>query len=701
MGFIQVDPKSIKLDGQSQAVSPSMVLAGAPPPVPPMDGEPKQPEDKKGGFVEVDPNNIKLDGQAQVGALEDVARSGASGIVHGLPTAIDVPAAALATGIEKLTGSKGTMADLFRQNLGNGINAGISKHVTGPEYQPQTEAGILAKGAGAAVGSLPLGGAGALEQGVPMALARSVSAGVGGTALGQAGGSIGEQIGGDTGRKVGQIAGNVVGGVLGAKFPGAPGAIAKATAPIASAIKTATVGRNADQILQDIIQKSGKTPEELKSALEAGQISTLADIGGDTVQGLTRAVAKTTPGKDIVADALNSRADDAVKRVSDDLSKNVSGVDKYFTNLDDVSKARAVAAAPLYKQAYQEGAELNSPDLNKYLQDSRVQAAQNEARRSYGVPLEAKPNSIESLDGVKKVLDDQISSAMQGGQKNLAGSLLELKNGMVKVLDDASPAYAQARKVFGGLSQMQNAQKMGADFSTKTPEQLGMMLKNMPADQKEAFRIGVRENLQNTVNKTADGADPAKRIFGNTQKRAQLEQVFDNPKNFQDFQTRMNEEIQGASTKQRVLGGSRTDYNIAADDELGQLATNAVKKGVTRSILDAGMDKASEFISKRYYGITDANSKYIANALVNREEGIKALDNLIAKSSGQTKQAATAAKSAIQDAVSSAPNPAAKPSAVEVLAGNAPTISRSVLRDAPDPSSKPMRIEIGKRAGRK
>lgn len=198
-----------------------------------------------------------LNSKPQPSTMEDMARGAASGLVHGLPTAIDVPAAVLATGVEKLTGSQGTMGQLFQQNLSNGLNAGVSK-ITGPEYQPLGEAGTLAKGAGAAVGALPLGGAGALAEGVVPAVGRAVASGVGGTA----GGQIGQKFGGTPGAIIGGLAGAVAGSY-------SPEIVASTPAQ-AVVSKVGQVGEDFNQGIQNI--KSGvwaRGGEELNQAVTA------------------------------------------------------------------------------------------------------------------------------------------------------------------------------------------------------------------------------------------------------------------------------------------------------------------------------------------------------------------------------------------------------------------------------------------------
>jgi len=149
------------------------------------------------------------------GTGEDVIRSGASGLARAIPYAIDVPAAALASGLDWATGSPNSFGQNFNANMGQGLNAATSK-VLGAEYEPKTEAGKLTKGAGMVVGSLPLGGVGAITRGM---VGRAAASGAAGTLGSQVGGGIGQAVGGDTGEVIGSIAGGLGGGIAGFKSP--------------------------------------------------------------------------------------------------------------------------------------------------------------------------------------------------------------------------------------------------------------------------------------------------------------------------------------------------------------------------------------------------------------------------------------------------------------------------------------------------
>ena len=198
-------------------------------------------------------------------------------------------------------------------------------------------------------------------------------------------------------------------------------------------------------------------------------------------------------------------------------------------------------------------------------------------------------------------------------------------------LDAASPTYKKARRVFSDFSSLENAQQLGLDFTKRTPEEIRRILSKMDNSQKEAFKIGVRENLQRTVNKTADQADPAKRVFGNKFKRDQLQAVFGEGKQFNEFSKRMNEEIAAAKTKFNVLGGSRTDINLTDDTEFIEALADGARRGVIATTIDRSVGAASDALKRRFTGLTTKSSRDLARILTNREAGIDALEDLIAK----------------------------------------------------------------------
>ena len=406
---------------------------------------------------------------------------------------------------------------------------------------------------------------------------------------------------------------------------------------VPSTIRGALAGAQADEALAKIVSRSKKTPSQLERELVEGEVLTIADIAGDEVQGIVRSVGKTPIAKDIVNDALNNRSTAATERVINSLSKRVSNVDTYFGNLDDIVKSRAVMSKPLYEKAFDEAPEIVSDRLETLLADRRVADAVDLAKSNYGVRVEAPRNSLETLDGVKKVLWDRASAARRSGEDILASEFDKLRRNLVSVLDDASPTYKQARKVFEGFSQLKSAQEAGLQALRQTPEQLRRFVAGLSPGELDAFKIGIRSSLENTAAKTPVGSDPAKRLFGTTFKRNQLKAIFGDGDNFKAFEKEMLDEIKAASTKQRILGGSRTDINLYSDldflNEIPRVARGGSFFGSIGDLTQAGVDA----LKRRYTGINDKNAKAIAEALTDRDKGISFLQRMQIRMPQKTK----------------------------------------------------------------
>ena len=445
---------------------------------------------------------------------------------------------------------------------------------------------------------------------------------------------------------------------------------------------------------EDIIAK-GIRPEDAQpilDKLQEGQISVIPDVAGDEVKGLTRSIAKLPQAKDVVTDALEQRSFGAVKRVSEQLSKDISPVGAYFGNIDDLAKARSEIAAPLYEKAFKQNTTL---DINKNKElFNKIAPDIADARRKFRIPGTSKikdplvkqakqfksfedflnsippkeeviigaghtpkeiknlkkiyeeskavgkgiaDNSIVMLDAAKKSLDDKIGKAIRQGERQEASILQGIKKELVSKLDELNPDYKKARQVFSDFASIQNAQEQGLEIVKKgiTAEQVKKMIKEMSVAEKDAFRIGLREGLDRIVRNTSIGNDPAKKIFNDLSIVDKIKAALGDGKKFTDFKKRMQEEIAAADTRFKVLGGSRSDFNLSQDDVLDKIVSGA---GVARGGKTELLRVTVNALRNRAAGLNKKNAKQVAEILVNREKGIEALQNIINKEQSKTQQ---------------------------------------------------------------
>jgi|TARA_R100000081_G_C4815427_1_gene174578 hypothetical protein len=388
---------------------------------------------------------------------------------------------------------------------------------------------------------------------------------------------------------------------------------------------------------EDIIAK-GIRPEDAQpilDKLQEGKISVIPDVAGDEVKGLTRSIAKLPQARDVVTDALEQRSFGAVKRVSEQLSKDISPVGAYFGNIDDLAKARGEIAAPLYEKAFKQNTTL---DINKNRElFNKIAPDIADAKNKFRLSSNISDNSIVMLDAAKKSLDDKIGKAIRQGERQEASILQGIKKELVSKLDQLNPDYKKARQVFSDFASIQNAQEQGLEIVKKgiTSEQVKKMIKEMSVAEKDAFRIGLREGLDRIVRNTSIGNDPAKKIFNDLSIVDKIKAALGDGKKFTDFKKRMQEEIAAADTRFKVLGGSRSDFNLSQDDVLDKIVSGAeVARGGKTELLRVVVNA----LKNRAAGLNKKNTKQVAEILVNREKGIEALQNIINKEQSKTQQ---------------------------------------------------------------
>lgn len=283
----------------------------------------------------------------------------------------------------------------------------------------------------------------------------------------------------------------------------------------------------------------------------------------------------------------------------------------------DAAKA---AGATLPTKGNEELLNKIAPELSTVRNDFRLSAT------------DAADNSFTLLHHVKESLFDKAQVLKRQGANSQARVYDNLRAELTKKMGEVSPDYKKANEVFGGFSQLKSAQEAGLDFSKLRPEEIRREIMSLSAAERDAYRIGVRENLQKTVSSTADGADPAKRIFGNEFKREQLRAVFGNEKKFAEFEQKMANEIRAADTKAKVLGGSRTDYNMAGDDEfLNKMINGGITVAKSKVNPLYLVEAAYNAVTNKFAGINEKNAGELAKILVNRSDAVNALESIVAK----------------------------------------------------------------------
>lgn len=427
--------------------------------------------------------------------------------------------------------------------------------------------------------------------------------------------------GGIVGQQVGKLIGNIV--------------------PIARQTKEYFKKSTPEKTLTKVLtpEEAGQQARKLTSKFEQGRITTLPELGDENILGLTRILGKTQGSNKIITSYINNKSAGSAKRVGDLINNNLSA-ENYFNKLDDTIKTRKDIATPLYEKAYQEGndalkeamslpttGDVRVGRVKELINDDRIKSAIQIARKDYGINSDIPDISIKSLHGARQVVDDIIGSAKRAGENNKARSYIDLKNKINNVIYDVAPTMKEADNVFAGFSSLKNAQEEGLKFNQyRNGEEVKRAFKKLTAGEKETFKIGVKDYLMDKVAKSSD-RNPAKAIFGNQLERKKIEAVFNNPKEFNDFAKRLNDEIRVFDVKQRIVGGSRTDFNL---EEQSQLLDKIAKGAINLKTFGMGdvLLVAKDAIKKRYYGLNEQTAKGLAEIMIDPKKSVEILSKI-------------------------------------------------------------------------
>ncbi len=308
---------------------------------------------------------------------------------------------------------------------------------------------------------------------------------------------------------------------------------------------------------------------------------------GPNLQRQAGALAATPGrGQEIIRAAVAQRQQGAGSRIMSALDDALGGPIDTLAAADDIIAKRSAAAKPLYEAAYKKPVPftreleelLKRPTVGKALARAKTLAADE------GIPSQQWFASIaddgtvaiknvpdvRQLDLTKRALDDMISAAQRGGSGNEARIFTNLKDQLVKMVDEAVPEYAAARKAFSGPASILDAMEQGGTvFSRKTtPAQILRDMAKMDKAQREAFQQGARAQVADIMGTARSDALAARNAFSSGYNKEKLELIVGKEKAGKLLRAIENEAL-FARTRDVVTGNSETAARIAAQQDVG------------------------------------------------------------------------------------------------------------------------------------
>ena len=424
------------------------------------------------------------------------------------------------------------------------------------------------------------------------------------------------------------------GGIFGSLLGGSVPVVVKGAGTlIKNVLNSAGIGDQeaaASKMLANYLKKDNLSPTEAQQALdELRRIGVpnpvIADLGKSlndlaysayTVQ----SAAKGTT-KEFLENRLIDQPNDIVKGLVEKagLAKNVNG----FEYLEALTANQSRLASQAYPEAYSKA--INAVPFRKFIDRDVFTKAYGEAvkradvygqklpdlssiRNAQSVPTDVLHQIKMGLDRIVDAETDNITKKMSG----YGSDVVKVKNEFNDLIKSLNPEYKKANSEFADAERIKNAFKLGEDYQKLNPAEAASNIKKMTSDEKEAFRLGVMADVNERLG-NFKGGDFTKQIFKSENQKLLLRNAFPDQASYTEFSQYVKSLNRQAETKQRVLGGSRTDENKAVREEanlLGSLA-QASASGDLVSLLRSG----ASALTSRAKGISSESSEALQKRL--------------------------------------------------------------------------------------
>lgn len=333
------------------------------------------------------------------------------------------------------------------------------------------------------------------------------------------------------------------------------------------------------EVLEYDLGSRGKAEAALRVWMKnGGSPDELLDLAGPSLQNLQREIASQRPTSavEFVSRIRSEATEDIRGVVAGSISKNDQSVRASRAAL---KIAREAQAGPLFRSASQTAV----PD--GYVDDLiKTRPAVNEAVRRAARELanSQEGTPFEILKVAKENLDDKVGALVRAGKgaeaRRIAIARNELRSRLVKL----SPEYGQGLEIWSGSAAADEALDLGKSFvnPSYTADDLVSDMASMTNSEKEFLRVGVAEQLENTLDRIKDGANAGRR-FADESFRKKIRVLFDDPSDAQAFINVIKKAEERSIKAQRIdpFSGSATEPRLRAKEAFEKASQGRVEQG--------------------------------------------------------------------------------------------------------------------------
>jgi len=334
--------------------------------------------------------------------------------------------------------------------------------------------------------------------------------------------------------------------------------------------------KHAYDMMIEALRKDGLSVQDAQQKLiqwraEGGKPAALFDIGGENVLQVAKTFAKNPMGRAFARNTINTRNAAAAGRIVDDVSEAIGNGRPFKETRSAFVDARAGEARKLYGEAFDEGVNLSEPQeamIARILETPTGKRAVSKARKAVEDDF-AKFDDLsrlEQLHAIKLEMDDMLRVAgsktnPSSQAKNDLRRKTALKKRFTELVGRGSEKYSRAMKQFGSESEVIDAMDLGQDVFKMRSDDIADAVRDMSADAKDAFAVGVTDAIIRRVEKAADGRNVLNTFFNSTEYRKAVRPAFQTDAAFSAFTRRMRREMTMRQRGDFVRGGSDTAAN--------------------------------------------------------------------------------------------------------------------------------------------
>ena len=233
---------------------------------------------------------------------------------------------------------------------------------------------------------------------------------------------------------------------------------------------------------------------------------------------------------------------------------------------------------------------------------------------------------------MKRAMDDTIRSAYSSDQSTIKSTIPALKDtreGFLKLVDEAVPAYKKARNFFSGKMDLVESLNKGKDeFGKMDHEEVEKYIKGLSDGGKEAFRTGALRDLYGRIIGPKQ-VNPGYEIIQSPQDQKKLEALFDNKSQFDLYKAALQRESQMYGETSKFL--KSTGHPGYKDNEvINQIISDTITGGPKAGLAN----QALRWINSSH--MNDETAKQVAKMLASKEPAevaaaVKAIEDYSAR----------------------------------------------------------------------